>query len=409
MSKTDDWMPLRLQIWRSGTAFMMPEARGPYLDLILAYWELGPLPNDDSVLQSNARVADPKLWRRIRAQIISKFIERDGVLYHERCDTERAIAAQMYERKSKAGQAGGRASAEAKAKRKSTSASNVLEANDQANGNTKNQEQSPNGDSHPSGVSARAKPTKGTRLAADWKPSEEIFAHGAALNLTTDEITGLCRAFFEHFHDNPDCAKPVKRDWNRACKRWITTDAPRVIANRTRAGRASAGQRGAGSVLSALGKILDASDGNAGGMGETFARQEIQPGAAETAHTTGDGPENSAEFGGGDVIDGEWDRVPETSGGIEIPHPSEGGTHRRYRRSDRDLCTADREIPGRCMEVCADEPAGSQSMVPSLAGTEGASGSVCKSAASASEASDDLTLPTFLDRHRNPRAREGVA
>jgi uncharacterized protein YdaU (DUF1376 family) len=264
---TDDWMPLRLKIWRSGTAFMMPEARGPYLDLILAYWELGPLPNQDDVLQQIARVADRKLWCRIRDQIIAKFEIIDSKLHHERCDTELALAQQQYERRSSAGKAGGKASVEAKAKQKSSNAS----ADDKAKSNTTYQVPSPDGETLPDGSVARTarRRTPGTRLPADWKPDEQLYAYaaGADYGLLPAETDAEANEFRDYFH-GADAREPVKRDWPAAFRRWIRQNARRRLA--ARAGWAARSARGrqdpAGiisisrEILAEMGKQPDGSD-----------------------------------------------------------------------------------------------------------------------------------------------------
>ena len=95
--KIADWMPLRLVIWRKGTAFFSPAERGAYMDLILAYWELGPLPNDDAILQQLARVTYLKTWKQVRGKVLGKFNEADGMLTHARIDEERTVALQKFQ------------------------------------------------------------------------------------------------------------------------------------------------------------------------------------------------------------------------------------------------------------------------------------------------------------------------
>jgi hypothetical protein len=67
MSRPDSWMPLHIQDWRSGTLSFTATERGAYMELILAYWELGPLPADDSVLEGLAKCRG-KEWKQVQGQ-----------------------------------------------------------------------------------------------------------------------------------------------------------------------------------------------------------------------------------------------------------------------------------------------------------------------------------------------------
>lgn len=331
--KIADWMPLRLVIWRKGTAFFSPAERGAYMDLILAYWELGPLPSDDAILQQLARVTDSKTWKQVRWNVLDKFIEKDGVLYHERIDEERTVALQKFQRKSDAGRIAGQASAQARAKQTSTTdstnRSTVGSTTGQPNVHTTYQVHTPNGVTQANACVAQAPkpiPSKGTRLASDWKPSEANRAYGRELGYADAEFDAECGEFREYF-TGPNAAKPVKKCWDSALQRWLRENASRRFAKRNRAGQSGGNKRGAGSILAALGSVLDRQDGNPRDVGETVEVAPVFTGAdAAGPAAPGGTPEG---FGGseGNVIDGEWTRVQEAPGGDEIPHAAAGRGH----------------------------------------------------------------------------------
>lgn len=336
VEKIAEWMPLRLQIWRKGTAFFSPAERGAYMDLILAYWELGPLPSDDNVLQQLARVPDPKVWKQVRGKVLAKFNERDGVLYHARIDEERTVAVQKYERRANAGSVGGKASVEAKAKQSSSNASSnaspVVEANAQASSqakiNTTYQVQSPNGDTHANACVTRTpRKARRTRLANDWKPSEADRTYARTVGLTDAEIDAAGIEFSRYWRSADAAGGGLKADWHATWCGNIDRNAAAIIGRRNQGRKPIGNGRGPGSILAALGTVLDRGHEGAPGLGETAEVPPVFTGADVSETSAFGGKEPSVSSGEGDVIDGEWSRVQETVGGDEIPYAAASGIH----------------------------------------------------------------------------------
>lgn len=225
--KIADWMPLRLVIWRKGTAFFSPAERGAYMDLILAYWELGPLPNDDAILQQLARVTDSKTWKQVRGKVLGKFNEVDGMLTHARVDEERTVALQKFQRKSDAGRVAGQASAQARAKQPSTTGSTnrstVGSTTGQPDVNTTYQGHTPNGvtEAKASGERKRSAPKVGTRISPDWKPNERNLEDAKARGYHAADIERLA----QHFRDYHLAKGTVSKDWDASWRTWLANDA----------------------------------------------------------------------------------------------------------------------------------------------------------------------------------------
>jgi uncharacterized protein YdaU (DUF1376 family) len=400
--KIAEWMPLRLQIWHRGTAFLSPAERGAYMDLILAYWELGPLPNEDSVLQQLARVNDTKVWRRVRTKVLAKFTVIDGALTHARIDEERTVALQKFKQKAYAGRVGGKASAQAKAKQPSTSASTtverVLEANTQAEpqaepqakSNTTYQEHSPSGETE-ANASVATKPRKArrTRLADDWKPSEDDHAHAVSEGLTDAEIAADLAEWREYWR-GPEPRDPLKANWSATYRKHVTKWAPGIIAGRARSQRPAGNSRRDQSVTAATDSILaKAGLRRAGGAGPV------------STHDLSDGVGNqSGADDSGAVVDAvEWRRVSESSEGIEgsdTPDPGDDG------RSGIAACgvpEAADGLPGRRGAACPDDTSEIQPVVACVAGSSREIGTAYLSAPQdAGGAEGYADIPAFLDR-----------
>jgi uncharacterized protein YdaU (DUF1376 family) len=103
------WMPLYVADYLADTGHMTTVQHGAYLLLIMHYWRLGGLPNDDAQLAQICRM-NAEEWTAHKPLLESLF--SDG-WKHNRIEAELTEAARI----SAAGQAGGRASAEARRKR----------------------------------------------------------------------------------------------------------------------------------------------------------------------------------------------------------------------------------------------------------------------------------------------------
>jgi uncharacterized protein YdaU (DUF1376 family) len=135
MSRSDTWMPLYVGDYLAATTRLTTEQHGAYFLILLDYWKNGPPPNDDAVLAQIARLS-PAGWRKAKPALLGFFQERDGLLIQKRVEAERERAADVTEKRVKAGKASADARAKAKdnGSKPSTHVSTHVEANGQQNG-----------------------------------------------------------------------------------------------------------------------------------------------------------------------------------------------------------------------------------------------------------------------------------
>lgn len=103
--KRDAWFPFYVGDYLRDTPHLTAEQHGAYLLLILAYWPKGPLPDDDGMLSSIAKVS-LAVWKRMRPIIAAFFQVHDGQWHHKRIDKERGRAFGITELRSIAGREG---------------------------------------------------------------------------------------------------------------------------------------------------------------------------------------------------------------------------------------------------------------------------------------------------------------
>lgn len=96
------WMPLYIADYLADTRRLNAAEHGAYLLLIMEYWQIGSLPNDDRQLARIACMTD-KEWKEARP-IVEGFFEEGW--RHKRIDAELANAAETISRRSAAGKAG---------------------------------------------------------------------------------------------------------------------------------------------------------------------------------------------------------------------------------------------------------------------------------------------------------------
>ncbi|HYF54671.1 MAG TPA: DUF1376 domain-containing protein [Salinarimonas sp.] len=101
-------MPLFCAQYQQVTARLSEAHRGAYVDLLIAYWQSGPLPDDDEQLFRIARTT-PQAWRKLRPQLAALFTVANGVWSDEWMDAEIARAQEKVAKKSGAGKAGANA------------------------------------------------------------------------------------------------------------------------------------------------------------------------------------------------------------------------------------------------------------------------------------------------------------
>ena len=104
-NRHDNWMPLYCDQYRRITTRLSESLRGMYVDLLLSYWQDGPLPDDDDQLWRIARTT-PNAWTKARPGLAALFIVGDGVWRNEWLDAEIAKAQAHLAKKSSAGRAG---------------------------------------------------------------------------------------------------------------------------------------------------------------------------------------------------------------------------------------------------------------------------------------------------------------
>lgn len=104
MSKADTWMPLLIDRYIGDTMHLSTLEHGAYLLLLIHYWRVGPLPDDDKYL-SNVTKLDRKVWREEVGPAVRAFFKKgpDGMLHQKRADDERRKANSISEKRRIAG------------------------------------------------------------------------------------------------------------------------------------------------------------------------------------------------------------------------------------------------------------------------------------------------------------------
>lgn len=117
------YMSFYVADYLADTSHISTLEHGAYLLLIFNYWQRGgPLPANDLYLARIARMT-PDEWREARPTIEPFFTEIDGQWHHKRIDADLARTADAIDEKKKAG----RASAHARAQRKSNTKATPVE------------------------------------------------------------------------------------------------------------------------------------------------------------------------------------------------------------------------------------------------------------------------------------------
>ena len=110
MASYNHFMPLYVADYLADTGHLTRDEHGAYMLLIMHYWRMEGLPDNDAQLARIAKCSASE-WKRIRPVMLEFFA--DG-WKHERIDRELETARKKYEARAKAGQKGGKAKAEAK-------------------------------------------------------------------------------------------------------------------------------------------------------------------------------------------------------------------------------------------------------------------------------------------------------
>lgn len=258
-ARHDNWMPLYCEQYRRVTTRLSESLRGMYVDLLLSYWQDGPLPDDDDQLWRIARTT-PGAWAKARPALSVLFVVGNGVWRDEWLDGEIATAQAHVAKKSSAGKAGaysrwnGRRMTDALAK--SVRPQCVDDA------------PSPSPEFIAPAinlVAAAPRPPKGTRLPADWTLPEDWheWASHNWPHAGMDEIWNQADVFRDYWTAQPG-QKGVKTDWPATWRNWI-----RRAAKGSRNDKLGRPFRDGGkdAALTAIFGMLDRPDGGPVGAG----------------------------------------------------------------------------------------------------------------------------------------------
>ena len=227
------WMPLYVADYLADTAHLTAAQSGAYLHLIMAYWRAGgPLRLDDGALARTARMT-PTEWSEAAGIVLAFFRQEDGALHHGRIEHELAEAAAMYEARRKRTEA----ATAARAARNVTT--NVT--SDVTNNVTLTQPQRQPQPPFPterdtvefapgfggSGGTRAARADRGTRLPADWVPTDEDRAFAASLGVAVEREAA---SFRDYWHAKPG-ADGRKTNWSATWRNWVRRTSERKASN----------------------------------------------------------------------------------------------------------------------------------------------------------------------------------
>jgi uncharacterized protein YdaU (DUF1376 family) len=108
--RSDTWMPFYVGDYLAATTRLSTEQHGAYMLLLIDYWRNGPPPDDNAVLTQITKLS-PASWRKARKALIGFFEARDGLLIQKRAERERLRAADITEKRRRAGEASAKARA----------------------------------------------------------------------------------------------------------------------------------------------------------------------------------------------------------------------------------------------------------------------------------------------------------
>jgi uncharacterized protein YdaU (DUF1376 family) len=192
---------------------------GAYLLLLMAMWRAGGvLPAHDANLAKLARCT-PDQWAEIRAVVLPFFKVSRGRLRHKRLAAEIAKYESTSCKRSEAGRLGGR--------RKASENNAPVEANAKPpeSNSRHNQNQNQNHKEKQVSLSAGAqKPARGSRISADWKPSDADRAFAQGLGLTPHAIERTAERFRDYWLGATG-ANASKADWPATWRNWVRREA----------------------------------------------------------------------------------------------------------------------------------------------------------------------------------------
>lgn len=217
MAKPDKWMPMYWADFWKDTAHLSEAEGWAYLNLIGSYWANGgPLPNDDDRLRRQARCT-PKIWKSVKAVVVSFFTESDNCLVHSRIERELAKAIKGYQ-----GRKAHIEKVNERNKKKLDQLPPTVTVTETAPDTAiQPQPHTTNVVKNPSdflGADAPKKP-KPTRLSEDWKPTEKDILYATSKGLDPQTAYNLVEGFVNHWRAKP--SKNTSLDWSRNWRTWV--------------------------------------------------------------------------------------------------------------------------------------------------------------------------------------------
>ena len=222
-------MPLYVADYLADTAHLTAAQSGAYLHLIMAYWRAGgPLRLDDGALARTARMT-PTEWSEASGVVLAFFRQEDGALHHGRIEHELAEAAAMYEARRKRTEA---ATAARAARNVTTNVTSDVTTNVTLT-QPQRQPQPPFPmerdtvevplSSGGSGGTRAARADRGTRLPADWAPTEDDRGFAASLGVAVEREAA---SFRDYWHAKPG-ADGRKTNWSATWRNWVRRSSER--------------------------------------------------------------------------------------------------------------------------------------------------------------------------------------
>lgn len=182
------------------TGHLRAAGHGAYFMLCLHYYANGGLPDDDSQLAAIARMSDAE-WRKYKPVIQAFF--QDG-WKHKRIEKEIKDANEKYEKRASAGSKGGKAKAEAK----------------QTPSNATAKPKQPITDNQTSVEQRGSTEGRGTRLPADWWPSDANVQYAVSKGFSLNKISTEAEKFRNHWTAKTG-KDATKLDWEATWQNWI--------------------------------------------------------------------------------------------------------------------------------------------------------------------------------------------
>lgn len=232
--KPDTYMPIVIGDYHRDTMHLACVEHGAYLLLIMSYWCMGPLPDDDRKLANITRSTVDE-WLGIRPSIAPFFSIADGVWRHKRIEQELARARQ----KMQAQQDRAKAAAHARWNASSNAPSNAPSMQQALLEECPSSSSSSLDSLETSSLTipaSRVSRLPATPLPADWKADE---GYARQLGLQQAEIDREVIKFRAYWTDGKGSgSRKTAKGWRQAWQNWIgkvvdrgfVTDGPSPVA-----------------------------------------------------------------------------------------------------------------------------------------------------------------------------------